>query len=208
MPLHTELVPASDTASRDLLVVLHGLGDSLEGYRWLAPTLGFPWLNCLLVNAPDDYHGGYSWYEYPGDGGPGILRSRKLLTELLDELPAKGFKHERIALFGFSQGCLMTLETGLRYPHRLAALVGVSGYVKDLDALVADLPPAAKAQSILVTHGLHDPLIPCGPVREQMNRLRIAGDLDLTWRDFPKDHTIIPEEVVLFRKFLAAAFGR
>jgi phospholipase/carboxylesterase len=208
MPLHTELVPATDTASRDLLVVLHGLGDSLEGYRWLAPTLGFPWLNCLLVNAPDDYFGGYSWYDFQGDAAPGIVRSRKLLTELLDGLPAQGFDHGRTALFGFSQGCLMTLETGLRYPHRLAALIGVSGYVSDLEKLVADLPPAVKGQSILVTHGLHDPLIPCGPAREQMNRLRIAGGLDLTWREFAKDHTIVPEEVMLIRQFLTAAFGR
>ena len=208
MPLHTELVPASDTASRDLLVVLHGLGDSLEGYRGLPPTLGFPWLNCLLVNAPDPYFNGYSWYDFQGDAAPGIARSRKLLTELLDSLPAQGFKPERTALFGFSQGCLMTLETGLRYPHRLAALIGVSGYVNDLEKLVADLPPAAKGQSVLVTHGLYDPLIPCGPAREQMNRLRLACGLDLTWREYAKDHTIVPEEVLLIRQFLTAAFGR
>jgi phospholipase/carboxylesterase len=207
MSLHTELVPSADPASRDLLIVLHGLGDSMEGYRWLAPALGLNWLNCLLVNAPDDYYGGYSWYPYPGEGGPGIERSRALLTELLDELSAKGFKPERTAIFGFSQGCLMTLETGLRYPHRLAALIGVSGYVSDLDRLIAEMPTAAKGQSVLVSHGLRDPLIPCAPVREQMNLLRIAG-VDVTWKEWPKDHTILPEEIALFRRFLSTAFGR
>ena len=38
-------------------------------------------LNCrgliiLLVNAPDEYYGGYSWFEYPGEIAPGIHRSR------------------------------------------------------------------------------------------------------------------------------------
>jgi predicted esterase len=61
---------------------------------------------------------------------------------------------------------------------------------------------------VLVTHGLHDPIIPCAKVREQMGRLRLAGGLDLAWREFAKDHTIVPEEVALFRQFLAAAMGR
>ena len=40
--LDTELVPAVETNSRPLLVVLHGLGDSIEGYRWLPPALRLP----------------------------------------------------------------------------------------------------------------------------------------------------------------------
>ena len=35
------------------MIVLHGLGDSMEGYRWLPEALQLPWLNYLLVNAPD-----------------------------------------------------------------------------------------------------------------------------------------------------------
>ena len=45
------------------MVMLHGLGDSIEGYRWWPEALGLPWLNHLLVNAPDDYYGGYSWFD-------------------------------------------------------------------------------------------------------------------------------------------------
>ena len=30
-----ELIPAADKDSKWLMVVLHGLGDSMEGYRWL-----------------------------------------------------------------------------------------------------------------------------------------------------------------------------
>ena len=33
--------------------MLHGLGDSIEGYRWMPEALDLPWLNYLLVNAPD-----------------------------------------------------------------------------------------------------------------------------------------------------------
>ena len=82
--LTTELIPAQERDSKRLMVVLHGLGDSMEGYRWLPDELDFPWLNYLLVNAPDEYLPGYSWYDIEGDPGIGIKRSYQLLSQLLD----------------------------------------------------------------------------------------------------------------------------
>ena len=119
-----------------------------------------PWLNYLLVNAPDEYYGGYSWFDYPGDIVPGIHRSRKLLFELLDDLRAKNFPADQITLGGFSQGCLMSIETGLRYPHRFAGIVGISGWVFEIEKLIRDLTPVAKSQRLLITHGQYDPLLP------------------------------------------------
>src|ERR1700679_705931 len=142
--LHRELVPARKKNSRRLMVMLHGLGDSIEGYRWLPEALDLPWLNYLLVNAPDEYYGGFSWFDYPNAIAPGILRSRKLLFELLDDLRAKNFPADQITLAGFSQGCLMTIDVGLRYPHKFAGLVGISGWVFEIDNLVEELSPAAK----------------------------------------------------------------
>src|SRR5437016_6103165 len=112
--LHSELIRAEDERSRRLLIMLHGLGDSMEGFRWLPPALNLPWLNYLLVNAPDEYYGGYSWYDFAGDMAPGVERSRRLLYELLEAQYANGFPAEQIILGGFSPGCLMSLEVGLR----------------------------------------------------------------------------------------------
>ena len=64
--LHFELIPAAKKSSR-LMIVMHGLGDSLAGFRWITEAMQLPWLNYLLVNAPDEYYGGYSWYDYAGD---------------------------------------------------------------------------------------------------------------------------------------------
>jgi len=201
-----ELLRARDADSRRLLVVLHGLGDSMDGYRWMPGELGLPWLNYLLVNAPDDYFGGYSWYDIYGDAAPGVARSRRLLTKLLDNLPPQGFECAQIALFGFSQGCLIGLETGLRYPRRLAGLIGVSGYIQDVAALLQELSPVAREQRILMTHGRQDPLIPIEPVRKQAELLRQAG-LNLTWREFDKPHTIAgEEELAVIREFLEGSF--
>jgi phospholipase/carboxylesterase len=203
--LHGEFIPAADKTSRRLMVMLHGLGDSIEGYRWLAEAMNLPWMNYLLVNAPDEYYGGFSWFDIDNHP-PGVLRSRKLLFELLDDLRAKNFPAEQITLGGFSQGCLMTIDVGLRYPHKLAGLVGISGWVFELEKLLREVPPAAKLQRLLVTHGEFDTLIPVAKVREQIKTLKAAG-FNAEWREFPKAHTIHgEEELSVIREFVRAGY--
>ena len=200
--LNTEFIPAAEKSSRQLLVMLHGLGDSINGWRWLPKAINLPWLNYLLVNAPDAYYDGFSWFDYPGAIAPGVHRSRQLLFDLLDDLGTKNFPADQITLGGFSQGCLMSLETGLRYPHRLAGIVGISGWVFELEKLVLELTPMAKSQRLLVTHGPFDPVLPFAVARDQIHRLK-ACDLNITWREFPKEHTIHgEEEIAAIREFI------
>jgi len=202
--LHTEFIAAAEKSSR-LMVMLHGLGDSIEGYRWWPEALGLPWLNHLLVNAPDEYYGGYSWFDID-DQPPGVLRSRRMLVELLDDLRAKGFPPEQITLGGFSQGCLMAVDVGLRYPHRLAGIVGISGWVFDLDNSVKDLSAVAQQQRLLMTHGTSDPVIPIERVRPQIPRLQTAG-VKVDWREFAKVHTIQGEiEMTVIRDFVRGGY--
>jgi len=204
--LHTELIPAREK-SRRLLIMLHGLGDSIAGYRWMPAALDLPWLNYLLVNAPDEYFGGYSWYDFTGDLAPGVERSRKLLLEVLEHQQSNGFPAEQIVLGGFSQGCLMALDVGLRYPHRLAGIVGISGYVCNPEKLIAGLLPVAFQQRVLITHGKLDPLIPFAVVREQVNMLKAAG-LHIEWHEFVKPHTIAGEpELEVIRDFVQRCYG-
>ncbi|MGA2685943.1 MAG: serine esterase [Verrucomicrobiota bacterium] len=204
--LHSELIPAPEKNSRRLMVMLHGLGDSIEGYRWLPEAMDLPWLNYLLVNAPDDYYGGYAWFDL-NDLPPGVQRSRKLLFELLDDLPARGFPAEQMTLGGFSQGCLMAVDVGLRYPHRFAGIVGISGWVYEPEQLLRELPPAARQQRLLMTHGTGDPLVPIAGVRTQIPLLKAAG-IDVEWREFNKPHTMIEEEIIVVRDFVSAGYGK
>ena len=187
--------------------MLHGLGDSVEGYRWMPEAMDLPWLNFLLVNAPDAYFSGYSWFNYPDNMAPGILRSRKMLSELLDGLQVKGFAPRDVTLGGFSQGGLMTMDAGLRYPHRLAGLVGISGWVFEIDRLLTELSPIAREQRLMISHGPYDQVIPFDPVKEQARTLKEAG-LKVEWREFPKGHTIYgEEELSALREFVRAGYG-
>jgi phospholipase/carboxylesterase len=121
-------------------------------------------------------------------------------------LRTKGFSLEQITFGGFSQGCLMAIEVGLRYPHRFAGIVGLSGYVCEPEKLVQELSPLAWQQRLLITHGTLDPLIPFAEVREQVNVLKAAG-LRIEWHEFVKQHTIAGEdELEVIRNFVCAGY--
>lgn len=205
--LNSVFVPAAEKESRRLWVMLHGLGDSIEGYRWLPEAMNLPSMNYLLVNAPDEYYGGYSWFDFGGDILPGVKRSRELLFQVLDAQRDQGFPTEQTILGGFSQGCLMSLDVGLRYARRFAGIVGISGYVSEPETLVKELSPVALQQRLLVTHGVYDPLIPFDEVREQIALLKAAG-LKIDFREFRKEHTIAgEEELKVIRDFVRGGFG-
>jgi phospholipase/carboxylesterase len=187
--------PPAEAEVERLILVMHGLGDSLEGYRFMPRMLGIPGLHFLLVNAPDTYFGGYSWFDLYGDMEAGVLRSRKMLFTVLDEVFRQGWLPQHVGVFGFSQGCLMALDLACRYPKTLGAVVGVSGFLAFLDQYPEQLSPVAREQRILVTHGTEDPLLPYEVSKRQIHTLRGMG-LNIQWKVYPKEHTIDPHEEV------------
>jgi phospholipase/carboxylesterase len=165
-------------------------------------------MNYLLLDAPDDYAGGYAWYDLYGDSGAGIRRSREALHAVLRHRDIPAHPASETALLGFSQGCVMALDAGLRFRPPLKAVIGISGYVWDPDALLAEALPAGERPPVLFTHGRQDPIIPFDRVREQVGDLR-SGGLEIAWREFDKGHTVAGEaEISEIRRFLEAAFGR
>ncbi len=201
--LDCEFVPTSDPGPGKLLVVLHGRGDSSAGFRWMPDAMALPGLSYLLVNAPDAYFGGRSWYDLPPDQAPGVERSRQLLAQLFGEILAAGWNAQDVALLGFSQGCLMTLEFGARTPLELRCYVGVSGYCLDPDKLLAEMHPAAQRDAWLITHGRFDEALPFERTEQQAQQLRDGG-LPVSFRAYDKGHTIDPtEELQDIRRFVA-----
>lgn len=198
--LETEFFPAPN--SNKLLVVLHGRGDSSAGFRWLPDALRLD-LNYLLVNAPDPYVIGRSWYDLPPNQTPGVLRSMGLLDGLFGEIVDHGYELANVALLGFSQGCLMTLEFGSRTSLDLAGFIGISGYCLDPDAILDEMHPLAMQEKWLITHGTQDAVLPFDVTDRQMLRLQ-AGGLPIEFRAYDKAHTIDPvQELGHIRDFLS-----
>ena len=205
--LDTRFFPSAEPSTR-LMVVLHGLGDSMEGFFWLPSLMALPNLNYLLVNAPDPYTIGFAWFDIDNPA-PGVLRSRRVMQALFAELAAQGWESRDVFLFGFSQGCLISLDFALRHDQPLAGIVGVSGYIHEVESYAGktsagEIHPAAREQSWLVTHGLYDELLPIARTRGQMEQIRAAG-VPIEWEEYPKGHTIDPEkEMDRIRNWVAA----
>jgi phospholipase/carboxylesterase len=205
--LETLFIPAANPDSQRLMVVMHGLGDSLESYRILPSEVGLPWLNYLLVNAPKPYGPGFSWFDFPGDPTPGAEQSYLQLRELLDTQRERGFPTEQTVLFGFSQGGLMVWEAGVRYPHRLAGCICISGFMREPDQLLKARSPVADQQRFCVTHGMMDDLLPIEESQKQVELVRQAG-LQVEWKEIIKGHTIDPfGELMLIRRFIERSFA-
>lgn len=189
-------IVATGTPTR-WVMVLHGLGDSKEGWKPVADYLALPNTGWIFVQAPDCHYEGWSWFDLrlpdPRPDLSQVVRSRTRLRDLLTHLETtRGIRCENLTLMGFSQGCLMTMAVGLTHDRPFAGLVGISGWVADLESYPAAFGAAADRQRILMTHGDHDPVIPIEVTRPQALRLQGLG-LDLTWREYSKAHGLDTE---------------
>jgi phospholipase/carboxylesterase len=206
LPLTHIWLPA-DTPSKRLMVVLHGLGDSADGFLWLQDGLGIDSLDYLLLTAPDPYYGGFRWYDIDSNSLSGVVRSRQLLAQVFATTEQNGYKPEHTFLLGFSQGCLMTLEFGARHSKRLAGYIGISGYSLGPAALLRDLNPKVNHGDWLITHGTQDEMLPVQVTRAQMRALR-EGGFKIDYREYPKTHTIDADrELPEIREWIATRLG-
>lgn len=200
--LDSWFVPAKKEDNQRLMLVLHGLGDSYEGYRFLPKLLEIPEMNYLMVNAPDTYFTGYSWFDLFGNRDAGIGRSRNLLFECLEEIQSQGWKSKDIALFGFSQGCLMVMELACLSPEPFGCVVGISGFIHGVERFPEQLSGSARSQQILLTHGTEDALLSWEETQKQAYALAGMG-MRIQWKTYRKEHTIDPrQEVEDIRAFL------
>ena len=197
-----EVVPARRpprTAYHGL--VLHGLGDSMDGWKPAIPLFDLPELGWVFANAPEEYgpYGGYSWFDLLPDMTPdlaGVQASRDALEGLIDHVLADlAIPSERLFLLGFSQGCLMALEVALKSPRAFAGVIAISGWVAGVEDYPAAFGSAISAQHVLMTHGKTDQTLPIALVRPQAQRLKQLG-VDLDWREYAKDHTLDQQQEV------------
>lgn len=203
--LSYDLIPAKPAASHWCLV-LHGLGDSRHGWMPVVPMLGVANLGFALADAPREYGDGFSWFDIHQDfsiDDDQVRTSRTALSELIRHLLEQlAIPSEKLFLMGFSQGCLMAIDTALRWPTPFAGVIGISGFMAMLDEYPQGFGAAAKDQRLLLTHGRQDPMIPLRFVSGQKDRLRKHG-IHIDWREYDKVHTLDPsDELDDIRAFL------
>lgn len=187
-----EVTAGAVAADAPLVIGLHGRGSNAEDLAGLAPALDPGW-RFIFPQAPRAFPGGwngaYSWYE-PIPATPDVMTAaRGTLQAFLTATHARlGVGPARSALIGFSQGAAMTLDTGLRATPPYAALVAMSGYLAESDELPAVLA-AARAQPLLLVHGLADTVLPIALAHRARQALKAAG-LAPEYHEYPMAHEV------------------
>jgi phospholipase/carboxylesterase len=145
--------------------------------------------------------GGAHWYALGGIPTPTpehFLASYHALAEFLDAL-----SYDRLVLGGFSQGCVMSYALALgRGRPRPAALLAMSGFIPPVEGFGLDLEPPFPP--IAIVHGTYDPVISVEFGRAARDALEAAGAEPL-YREYPIEHWIDPQAVLLLREVVAAA---
>jgi len=203
--LEFETAPGA-TAS---IIVLHGLGADGNDFVPIAQELDLAAVGPVRYVFPHapirpvTINGGYrmrAWYDILGtelvrrEDEAGLRESQAEIAALIDREIARGVPASRIVLMGFSQGCAMTLMTGLRYPHTLAGLVGLSGYLPLAATTGAEAHAANAATPIFMAHGLQDPVVPIARAIDSRALLTGLGRT-IEWHQYPMPHSVCAEEV-------------
>ena len=200
LQLNNIFIP-SKVASKKLMIILHGRGDSSRGFTFLPPYLNIDDMNYLLLDAPYYYYGGFSWYDLPPNQLEGIAYSSGILADTLDTLFEEEFNADESFLFGFSQGALLTFEFGARYEKVLAGYIAVSGYIYDANNLLDEMNPNINTSNWLCTHGTYDGVLPFNTSKEQVETLQNGG-FDITFKSYDKDHNVAEDELMMIKEWI------
>lgn len=191
------------------IVWLHGLGADGNDFVPLVRELdltGLPGIRFVFPHAntmPVTINGGYvmrSWYDIVATDltrreDEGGLRASQLQVEaLIAREKARGIPASRIILAGFSQGCAMTLQTGLRHPEKLAGMLCLSGYLPLASVAGAERSEASLGTPIFMAHGVQDPVVPFARAEESRKVVEALG-YQVEWHAYPMQHTLCLEEV-------------
>jgi phospholipase/carboxylesterase len=198
------------------LIVLHGLGADGSDFVPVCEALdlaGVGDVRFVLPNAPEravTINGGYvmrAWYDILGtetarrEDEAGLRASEALVEALIAREVERGVAAHRIVLMGFSQGCAMTLMTGLRHPGRLAGLVGLSGYLPLAAQTGAERHAANAGLPVFLAHGRQDDVIPIGRALASRDALLALGH-PVEWHEYPMTHSVCMEEIADLNRWL------
>jgi phospholipase/carboxylesterase len=207
-----------ETAANPTATVLwmHGLGADGQDFVPIAQELSLSAVGpvrFLFPNAPVipvTINGGYqmpAWYDILGadltqrQDEKGLRRTQAAIDTLVRRETTRGIAAGRIVVAGFSQGCAMALMTGLRYPERLAGIMGLSGYLPLADTLAAERSPANQGVPIFLGHGRRDGVVPLAAATASRDALATLG-YPVEWHEYAMEHSVCLEEIADINRWL------
>ena len=169
----TILEPLSTEKPKNAVILCHGYGGDGKDISLLASY----WKNYLpdtLFVCPDAPEKcdvsltGFQWFDLRDENRDQILAKSLIaeakLNKLIDEVIKKNnLNDNQIAIGGFSQGCMISLQVGIKRKKKINSIIGFSGKIIDTDHLEKNLN---SRPNIILMHGDSDQVVPVSSLLE------------------------------------------
>ncbi len=160
------LEPLSKNKPKNAVILCHGYGGDGNDISILANYWRAHLPNTIFIcpDAPEKCAAspsGFQWFDLM-DQTPEQVLAKSLVAEnklnkLIDEVKINNnLKASEIIIGGFSQGCMITLQTGLKRKDKINSVLGYSGRIIDTEHLSKNINSRPK---IFLMHGDIDQVV-------------------------------------------------
>ena len=205
----TSVPPLSKNKPRQVIVLCHGYGGDGKNISTLAINWQrfLPDAIFLCPNAPEvctDNPQGYQWFDMASEKEETMfeksLAAEEKLNTFLDQVINNlQLESSNLALVGFSQGCMMSIQAGLKRKKKINCIIGYSGKVINQKHLLENINSKPK---IFLMHGANDTIVSPTHLLEAKEYLKKCG-LKIKTKIFKNcEHNISVEGTSLGLAFL------
>ena len=178
----TSVTPLSKNKPRQGIILCHGYGGDGKDISSLAINWRrfLPDAIFLCPNAPEICTvnpQGYQWFDLTSEEEEVILEKSLMAEEKLNTFLDQVFDNfqlepTNLALVGFSQGCMMSIQVGLKKKEQVNCIIGYSGKVINQKHLSNNINSKPK---IFLMHGENDTIVPPTHLLEAKEYLNKCG---------------------------------
>ena len=170
------LEPLDKGKPKNAVILCHGYGGDGKDISILANYWRAHLPNTIFIcpNAPEKCAAspiGFQWFDLL-DQTPEQILSKSLVAEnklnkLIDEVKEKNnLASEKIIIGGFSQGCMISLQTGIKRKDKINSIIGYSGRIIDTNHLSKNIN---SKPNIILMHGDNDQIVTIDSLLEAKN---------------------------------------
>ena len=205
-----------DERGGSAVVVLHGWGAPGDDLVPLAEALQRPGVRFFVPAAPlPEMGGGRAWWHLdpyarpphasseqlaPGfQPNPAVVAARGAVQALIATVVDR-HAPTTVALVGFSQGAMLSIDVALAGAPGVDLVAAMSGVLL-MDSVSALTAPHPSKPRFLLSHGRRDPVVPFSSGEGAKDLLEKHG-FSVTWRPFVGGHEIPPPVLADVDRFL------
>ena len=178
----TSISPLSKNKPQQAIILCHGFGGDGKDISTLAINWQrfLPDAIFLCPNAPEVCAinpQGYQWFDLASENEEiifekSLVAEEKLNTFLDQVYDSLQLEPSNLALVGFSQGCMISIQTGLKRKKQINCLIGYSGKIINQKHLSNNVNSKPKT---FLMHGENDTIVPPTHLLEAKEYLKKRG---------------------------------